>query len=164
MQIVIPESSDREWLKSFWQESWGGEVIISRRIRYYIDQLQALMAQEGGKNIGAITWALNPPESEIVSLDALIEDRGIGTALIGKAEEAIMAQGCTKISLITSNDNIRALAFYQKRGYRIESIFPGAIDMARRDKPSIPLMGDNGIPIHDEILLTKSLHQQLPHN
>ncbi len=138
--------------------------MISRGIAYHLDTLQSLVAQEGGTNLGAVNWMLNPPQAEIISLNALVEGRGIGTALMAKAEDFIQATGCTKITLITSNDNLTALAFYQKRGYRIDAIFPGAIDAARRKKPSIPLIADNGIPIHDEILLAKSVGEQVSRN
>ncbi|EPE61206.1 hypothetical protein L479_02426 [Exiguobacterium sp. S17] len=59
------------------------------------------------------------------------------------------------MSLFTTNDNLRALAFYQKRGWRLAGIIPGAVDEARLQKPSIPMIGEHGIPLHDEIILHK---------
>lgn len=60
-----------------------------------------------------------------------------------------------RIWLITTNDNLNALGFYQKRGFRIKAVYPGAVDEARRIKPEIPLAASNGIPIRDEIELEK---------
>jgi hypothetical protein len=49
------------------------------------------------------------------------------------------------------------LRFYQRRGFRLAALRPGAVDETRRAKPSLPLTGDYGIPIHDEIDLTLDL-------
>jgi ribosomal protein S18 acetylase RimI-like enzyme len=59
--------------------------------------------------------------------------------------------------LVTTNDNVDAIRFYQRRGYRIASIDRGAVDRARSIKPSIPLIGFHGIPIRDELTLVKDL-------
>ena len=66
--------------------------------------------------------------------------------------------GCTRLWGITTNDNLPALAFYQKRGFRIVAVRPGAIERARVMKPSIPLCGLDSIPIRDEIELEIDLH------
>jgi hypothetical protein len=39
----------------------------------------------------------------------------------------------------------------------LEALRPGAVDAARERKPSIPLVGDDGIPIRDEIDLVADL-------
>jgi hypothetical protein len=59
--------------------------------------------------------------------------------------------------LITTNDNLHALGFYQRRGFHLNQVFPGRVDQARKIKPSIPEIGENGIPIRDEIRLEKDL-------
>ena len=66
-------------------------------------------------------------------------------------------QGCQQIRLTTTNDNIGALRFYQRRGFRLAELRPGAVDAARREKPEIPRVGDYGIPLRDEIDLTLSV-------
>ena len=60
-------------------------------------------------------------------------------------------RGCSRTWLITSNDNVNAIRFYQRRGMRLVAVHRGAIDEARQLKPSIPLVGKHGIPIHDEL-------------
>ncbi len=61
--------------------------------------------------------------------------------------------GCRRVWLTTSNDNLEALRFYQRRGLRIVAVHRGAIDRARELKATIPLVGRHGIEIHDEIEL-----------
>jgi hypothetical protein len=55
--------------------------------------------------------------------------------------------------LITNNDNLPALGFFQKRGLSLVAVYRNAVDVARRLKPEIPLVGKNGIPLRDEIEL-----------
>jgi hypothetical protein len=63
--------------------------------------------------------------------------------------------GCREIRLTTTNDNVDALRFYQRRGFRMAELRPGAVDESRQHKPQIPRVGDYGIPLHDEIDLTR---------
>ncbi|RIN83652.1 GNAT family N-acetyltransferase, partial [Mammaliicoccus sciuri] len=85
------------------------------------------------------------------------ENVGIGSQLLKKLEEISEKKDITKISVITTNDNLNALKFYQKRGYNITKVIPNAVEKARKQKPSIPQFAENGIPIRDEILLEKYL-------
>ena len=88
---------------------------------------------------------------EILSLDSLKENRGIGSRLLGEAVEEARRAGCARVMLITTNDNLRALRFYQKRGFDMVRIYRNAVDESRKIKPEIPLIGDHGIPIKHEI-------------
>ncbi len=90
---------------------------------------------------------------EIVALYSALEKHGVGTALIKKVKQAAKQNGCTRIWLMTTNDNMDALRFYQKRGFVIRNVRINAIAAQRQIKP-IPLLGNNGIPIRDEIELT----------
>ena len=63
-------------------------------------------------------------------------------------------QGCFQVTLTTTNDNIGALRFYQRRGFRLAALRTGAVDRSRQRKPEIPRTGDFGIPLRDEIDLT----------
>jgi N-acetylglutamate synthase-like GNAT family acetyltransferase len=88
---------------------------------------------------------------EIVSLNSLEKEKGIGTALINRIIGFAKKNKVKRIWLITTNDNINAIKFYQKRGFKMIGVYPGAVNISRRLKPSIPEIGDNGIPISDEI-------------
>jgi hypothetical protein len=60
------------------------------------------------------------------------------------------------VQLVTTNNNLRALAFYQKRVFRLVRLVPGAVEQSRKLKPSIPQVDAAGLPIRDE------LHLELP--
>lgn len=75
------------------------------------------------------------------------------------AQEATR-RGCTRLFLSTANDNLRALGFYQRRGFELVTVRRGAVTESRKRKPGIPLIGDNEIPIRDEIELELRLPAQ----
>ena len=107
--------------------------------------------------MGLATYRVAGGECELVSLDAVHHWQGIGSALLtGVANEA-RRHGCRRLWLTTTNDNLNAIRFYQRRGLRLVDVHPGAVDDARRLKPSIPLVGEHGIPIRDELELELEL-------
>jgi GNAT superfamily N-acetyltransferase len=93
----------------------------------------------------------------LTSLNAVAAGKGVGSALLAAVENAVRAAGACRLWLITTNDNVDALRFYQRRGFRLTRLHAGAVDEARRLKPTIPAIGEYGIPIHDEIVLEKAL-------
>ncbi|MEU0152627.1 GNAT family N-acetyltransferase [Micromonospora fulviviridis] len=80
-----------------------------------------------------------------------------GSALLAAAEAVATAAGADRLWLVTTNDNFRALRFYQRRGLRIVAVDPGTVDRARAVKPSIPYLGEDDIPLHDELRLERRL-------
>jgi GNAT superfamily N-acetyltransferase len=145
---------DREVLDDFHQSVWGGPIVVAHDEAIDLRTLPALVALgHDGKLAGALTWRVGGDALEVVSLAAAVSGQGVGSALLDAVVAEAKAAGVRRIWLVTTNDNLRALAFYQRRGLRIESVDPGAVDRARRMKPSIPVIGDNGIPIHDELRL-----------
>jgi GNAT superfamily N-acetyltransferase len=120
-------------------------------------ELPGFAAFEDEQCIGLVTYELDGEACEIVSIDALEEGRGVGTALLEAVVEAAREAGCARVQLLTTNNNLRALAFYQKRGFRLVGLVPGAIDEERSLKPSIPLVDAAGLPIRDELHLELEL-------
>jgi GNAT superfamily N-acetyltransferase len=102
---------------------------------------------------GVVSWRADGAEWEVVTLNSLRQFNGVGTALIGGVVERARAAGARRLWLITTNDNLDALRFYQRRGWRMAKVWPGAAGASRRIKPSIPETGAYGIPIRDEIEL-----------
>ncbi|MEW9527073.1 GNAT family N-acetyltransferase [Microbispora sp. NPDC049125] len=115
--------------------------------------LPALIAERNGELAGLLTYAAGDDGLEIVTLDALVQGVGVGTALLAAVATIAREAKLGRLWLITTNDNLDALRFYQRRGLRIVGIDAGAVDVARGHKPSIPLAGEYGIEIHDEITL-----------
>ena len=131
--------------------------MISRGNVYRPEQLEGFVVEEGDEWIGLLTFFIKDSECEVTSIDSLREGQGIGSKLIDQAVEEARARGCRRLFLITTNDNLNALGFYQKRGFEIAAIYRGAVNESRKIKPGIPLVGYNNIPLRDEIELEMSL-------
>ena len=110
-----------------------------------------------GEIAGLITYHIHKKSCEIVTLNSLHRNQGIGQALIEKVGTAAREKGCVRLWLVTTNDNLQGLGFYQKRGFKVVAIHADAVKESRKLKPGIPLVGENGIPINDEIVLEKQL-------
>lgn len=108
-------------------------------------------ACEGGDMLGLITYRISDDEMEILSLDSIRENCGTGTALLNRALSEARARRLRRVKLITTNDNLRAMQFYQKRGFDMIKLHHNALEQSRKLKPEIPLIGDNGIPLRHEI-------------
>ena len=140
-------------LRQFWVEHWGGEEMITRGNVYRPEQLEGFVVEDDDEWVGLLTFVVKDGECEVTSLDSLREGQGIGSKLIDQAIEEAGAQDCKRLFLITTNDNLNALGFYQKRGFEIAAIYRGAVNESRKRKPSIPLVGYNNIPLRDELEL-----------
>lgn len=155
VQIRALEAADAEWVRAFFVEHWGGTEMVYSRGVHHCDQLPGFVALDGEEPIGVLTYAVSEGQYEIVSLDSLREGQGIGTMLMQAVEALARERHLQRIWLITTNDNLNALRFYQKRGYELVCIYRHAVEQARKIKPQIPLVGDEGIAIRDEIELEK---------
>ncbi len=141
----------------FFLRHWGGtEMVISTGIHDCVN-LDGFACLEDNKILGLITFVYGNQECEIISLDSLREGVGIGSFLLRRVEEEAVINGCLSLSVITTNDNLNALGFYQRRGFQLIDLKCNAVETARIHKPSIPYIAENGIPIRDEILLSKQL-------
>ncbi|KGP91816.1 hypothetical protein N780_15705 [Pontibacillus chungwhensis BH030062] len=158
MKIYPNEELPKSKILDFFQFHWGSpEMVISSGI-YDCSTLDGFtIVNEEEKIIGLITYIINDNEIEIISLDSLEEGKGIGTILVKEVESLAIKRNCKLAKLITTNDNLLALRFYQKRGFTLSQILNNAVEKARKIKPEIPLIGNGGIPIRDEIELIKVL-------
>jgi GNAT superfamily N-acetyltransferase len=66
---------------------------------------------------GLVSWWIDGERAEIVSVHAEPPGSGTGTRIMDAAEEELRRRGVKTAVLATTNDNVRALNFYQKRGY-----------------------------------------------
>ena len=155
--IVRPlVEGDREWVRETLRELWG-ETVVSRGAVHDPTALPGFVAEEGGDRVGLLTYRVDGADCEVVTIDAFPEGAGAGTALLDAAARAARDAGCGRVWLITTNDNLRALRFYQRRGFRLVAVHPDALERSRELKPSIPEIGLDGIPLRDELELELTL-------
>ncbi|HEX2910584.1 MAG TPA: GNAT family N-acetyltransferase [Chloroflexia bacterium] len=153
------EATDREMVRSFTSAHWGAETVVVHGEIYLPYTLPGFAAYKDAGIIGVVTYRIDGSACEIVTLNSLSEGQGTGTALIQAVRARAVQAGCRRLWLITTNDNLNALKFYQKLGFRLVAIHPGAVDESRKLKPAIPLIGEHGIPIRDELELELRLEK-----
>jgi GNAT superfamily N-acetyltransferase len=162
MVVVRAYERDRDegWASAMLDRALGGRGQVRRGER--IDVLapgRGLVAMEGRRPVGVLTFQDDGPA--VVELTAILAEppgRGYGSALLASLVGSAASDGTTRIRVVTTNDNLVALAFYQRRGFRLAAVRLGAVDAARRDlKPTIPALGASGIPIREELELEVAL-------
>ncbi len=144
MEYLAISNENRELINTFIRDHWFTTEMTIRGEIVDMTAVEGLVAKENDAFAGLITYRIRGGLLEITSLDSLHEGQGIGTALLEKVITIARAENCQKISLITTNDNIDAIRFYQKRGFDLVKLHYDSIKQARTLKPEIPLRGRNG--------------------
>ncbi|QHQ61427.1 GNAT family N-acetyltransferase [Anaerocolumna sedimenticola] len=151
MELCPVNSKNRQQVNDFIISHWFSTDMVIRGEIVDLAVADGFAVYDMEELIGLITYRISEEECEITSFDSLRENQGIGTSLINKVKEEALKHNCKKIKLITTNDNMNALRYYQKRGFDMVHLYPNALDISRQLKPSIPMIGDFGIPLKHEI-------------
>jgi ribosomal protein S18 acetylase RimI-like enzyme len=149
--------NDKTWVEHTLIDRWGSTKVVTRGVLYAANELPGFIAAVENKPVALLTYHIEDESCEVVSLDSLMKNQGIGSALLQTVEQTAKEKECHRIWLVTTSDNIYALRFYQRRGYVLAAVHPHAIEISRQLKPQIPLIGNEGLPIHDEIEFEKQL-------
>jgi len=151
------EPRDLAFVRRELTRNWNDTEICSLGIWHAADSLPGFVATrgDGPEPVGLLTHT--PPAHgcgcEVITLSCSVEGAGVGSMLLAAAVEAARAAGCSRVFLTTTNDNLRAIGFYQKRGWSLVAVHRGAMDEARKIKPSISRIGMHGVPLRDELEL-----------
>jgi GNAT superfamily N-acetyltransferase len=162
-RIRAVNETDRAWMISLLTEQWGSPLSVSRGHCHDAAALPGFLAERGTERLGLVTYHLVDRDCEVVTLNSLAERVGIGAALLEAVRDRAIDAGAERIWLITTNDNVTALEFYQKRGFVLAHLHRDAMKASRRLKPQIPLVAENGIPIRDELELEMKLEHAHQH-
>lgn len=158
MTFTIEPLTDTATLEQWLTERWGEGGVVSRGRVHTASGLLALAAYDTGEAlVGLVSFCIEGDSCEVVTLDTSVSGKGIGTALLSAAEAAARAAGCQRLWLITTNDNLPALRFYQRHGWRLCALHANALAESRRLKLAIPEIGLDGIPLRDELELERML-------
>ena len=152
MLIREYRESDRVWAEPFMRDEFGGPLQARRGELLDVLGLPGFVAERDGRPIGLVTYRLESDECELAFIASLERHEGVGSALLDALLQAVA--GCKRIWLVTTNDNLEALRFYQRRGFGLSALRPGAVNEAREQlKPQISTVGEFGIPLRDELEL-----------
>jgi ribosomal protein S18 acetylase RimI-like enzyme len=150
-------AADAAFIDEHWRRLWGLPVFTLDREYQPTDVEGLVYRDDGGVAGGLVTWDADGDRAEIVTLDAFEQGRHVGGRLLDGAEEELRRRGVKLVTIMTTNDNLRAIAFYVRRGYRIVAVHLDAMERVRQLKPGVPQTGQDGLPLRDVIELAKEL-------
>ncbi len=151
LKIRPSETADNKWLEELMNRDWGGLPLVIRGSQYYPSQLEGVIAENESGIAGFLFYEVRKRDCEIIVFDVFDKLKGTGTLLLDKLKDIAKSKNCARIYLMTTNDNLDALRFYQKRGFHICGIHVDSVKMSRKIKPTIGMIGDYDIPVRDEI-------------
>lgn len=151
LEILEITNADKEFISDFITENWGSHFSVSKGKMHDVVNLPGFICKHDDKIAGLITYHIENEGCEIVTLNSKIGNKGLGSQLIQKVLEVAKEHLCNRVWLITTNDNIQAIRFYQKRGFDWIDFHRDVIDESRKLKPEIPKLGNDDIPIRHEI-------------
>lgn len=132
-------------------EHFASPRIVSRGVLHQADALPGLVAVAGTHPIGVMLYERRGDACEVVALVSLRQGQGVATALLDAVKWTAQTAGCGRLWLTTTNDNVAAIAFYERRGWIRCAMRIDAMVEARKLKPELPELGHGGVPIRDEI-------------
>jgi ribosomal protein S18 acetylase RimI-like enzyme len=141
---------DRAWAAGLLEEHMGSSRVA--RLGELLEPLElpGLVAERPGERLGLLTYNVHGDQFEVLSLHCRVENAGAGGALLEAAAALAAERGCRRLWLVTTNDNLHALGFYQRRGLHLCALHAGAVDRDRALKPEIPRVNPaNRIPLRD---------------
>jgi GNAT superfamily N-acetyltransferase len=144
------QQTDRDEVARFIEEHWHGPAIAVHGELIYPHEHEGWIERVDGRIAGLLTYRFGEQGMELLTMNSVQQRMGIGSSLMLQAIETARERACPRIWLITTNDNLPAVGFYQRLGFRVVQVHVGAADRSRELKPAIPLVGLRGIEIHDE--------------
>lgn len=149
IRLALPD--DSKWLNELMEKSWGGLPLVIRGKKYYPSALDGIIAENERGIAGFLFYEMRDRDCEIIVFEIFDKFKGTGTAILNKLKEIAKNKKCYRLYLMTTNDNLDALRFYQRRGFTICEIHVDSVKISRKIKPTIGMIGNHGIPVRDEI-------------
>ena len=138
MRIRALEDRDRDWAEELISSSFGSSRVVSRGILHEASLLPGLIAEDATIPIGLLQYRIEKSQCEVVVLIVVRKREGVGTALLQALRRAEAVSKCSRIWLITTNNNKTGQAFYRAIGMRQCAVYPNAVTESRKLKPEIP--------------------------
>ena len=156
--VLVREASaaDRPAMLALFERDFGRTGLVTFGEEVQLETLPAVVADSEGELAGALAFRERQGALHIVALatDPSWQRSGVGGYLVAEAELIARNKGLDRVIVATTNDNLPSLYFYQRKGYCITQILTNT--MSGRDGRR-PATGFGGIPVRDEIHLTKAI-------
>lgn len=151
MQIRKVEEKDVDDIRAFLRQYWGSDRMVARGKVNLPAEQPGFLAERDGKIIGLISYDVADDEMKVTMLDSRERNQGVGARLMERVITEGRSRQCRRIWLVATNDNIRALQFFQKQGFDLAALHRNSMEISRKLKPGIPETGYAGIPIRHEL-------------
>jgi len=155
--VLVREASaaDRAKALELFRDVFRPAQLVSFGEAISLDDAAAFVAETDQGIAGALAWRPFDGALHILALatDPMHQRAGVGGHLVAEAELLARRQNWPRVIVTITNDNLPALYFYQRRGYRLSAVLRDSIAAQTRDQKAI---GFAGIPILDEIQLAKA--------
>jgi GNAT superfamily N-acetyltransferase len=151
LKIRPATPADNKWLDELMNRDWGGLPLVIRGKKYYPSTLDGIIAENESGIAGFLYYEVRDKDCEIIVFEVFDKFKGTGTIVLNKLKEVAKDKNHQRIYLMTTNDNLDALRFYQKRGFHICGVHIDSVKNSRKIKPTIGMIGDHDIPVRDEI-------------
>ncbi len=156
--MIIPINNDlRPKVNQLIADEWAGPIVVTKGVAHDTSTADGFVSIDNGVLTGYILYTIQNHQCEILALQSLVENHGIGSNLIESVINIAKSSSCTRVWLITTNDNVHAIRYYQKFGFELTGVYINALDESRKQKPSIPQFGNEGIPLKHEFEFSYSL-------
>jgi GNAT superfamily N-acetyltransferase len=154
MNIVELTGKHKEETERIAAGTWGSIQVAAHHELFDLRELPCFIAVSDKQEVlGYCYYRVFENECEIMAIESVTPNNGVGSALIKAVMAKAESENCNRVYVNTSNDNTHALRFYQRRGFTMCAVKWNEYDYLRKLKPTIPLRGDDGIPLLHEIEL-----------
>ncbi len=159
LPVLVREAAtpvERERALALFKRHLGHLPLVAFGEHVQLDGTETLVAGAENEIGAALIWRPFDDALHILALvtEPMWQRAGLGGHLVAEAELLARRRGQRRVLATLANDNIPALYFYQRRGYRMTTVVPGSFASGKNAPPPV---GFAGIPILDEIHLTKEL-------
>jgi ribosomal protein S18 acetylase RimI-like enzyme len=110
--IVVRElrPDEQSWKSDTLQRDWGSTKVARRGELVDAAEFPAYVAEIDGESVG-LAVVVGGDQLEVLSITSSVRGSGVGRALLERCFADARAAGCTRVWLMTTNDNIAAIAF-----------------------------------------------------
>lgn len=137
MRVRALDDRDRGWLRDLVAETWSLPVVSPGRVYDDPSALDGVVAEHDGERLGILTYDRREAEWEVVTLNATVSRRGAATGMMRAVRDAATAAGASRLWLITTDENIGAIAFYEAIGMRRARVHSNFVEVVARYKPAV---------------------------
>ncbi len=147
------KQADKQDIEHFMQARFGTVRMPGTEGLHNVCALAGFAARTPGGLGGLASFSIHGDQCELVCLDSLHQGQGHGEALLQAVIAFARSEGCRKLTALAGNNNLRAIGFYQKRGFAITAVQSGELTRLYADIRDVRLPGDSAIPARDLLAL-----------